>query len=148
MSSIPTLDPKSEESIAVESIIEDLTSHWKYLKTTDTTTDNSHSHDDSEEEDEKKENNNSTSKKQDHANPTQHHTHKSDYRTRVRVLTRPELAQLLSVLPRRLGIQPQARHNGRVCVGMAGYPNVGKSSVINTLLGVSKSSHGRLNLHF
>ena len=60
----------------------------------------------------------------------------------ARVLTRQQLISLISLLPLKLGIKPQSRHGNRVCVGMVGYPNVGKSSVINTILGVSKSSHG------
>jgi large subunit GTPase 1 len=64
-------------------------------------------------------------------------------RRRARVLTRRELILLLSVLPSRLKLQPQERHSGRICVGMLGYPNVGKSSAINTILGVSKSTHGK-----
>jgi len=63
-------------------------------------------------------------------------------RERAKILTRFELIDLLSKLPKKLNIRPQARHQNRVCVGMLGYPNVGKSSVINTILGVSKSSHG------
>jgi hypothetical protein len=39
-------------------------------------------------------------------------------------------------------VSAQEKHEGRVCIGMVGYPNVGKSSVINSLLGVAKSSHG------
>lgn len=39
-----------------------------------------------------------------------------------------------------------ANRDARACVGMVGYPNVGKSSVINTLLGVAKSSHGKLRV--
>mmetsp|Transcript_21545 Transcript_21545/g.31305 ORF Transcript_21545/g.31305 Transcript_21545/m.31305 type:complete len:753 (-) Transcript_21545:167-2425(-) len=58
------------------------------------------------------------------------------------VLTREELIHLMSNLPGSLGVQPQQRHRGRVCVGLVGFPNVGKSSVINSILGVSKSSHG------
>jgi len=61
---------------------------------------------------------------------------------RSRILTRKELLYLLSTLPRMLGIRAQEKHGGRICAGMVGYPNVGKSSVINTLLGVSRSSHG------
>jgi predicted GTPase len=58
------------------------------------------------------------------------------------VLTRQQLLLLLSLLPAELGLHAQARHGAHVCVGMLGYPNVGKSSVINSLLGVAKSSHG------
>ena len=67
-------------------------------------------------------------------------------RRRARVLTRAELILLLSELPSRLHLQPQPRHQGRICVGMLGYPNVGKSSAINTILAVSKSSHGEMRL--
>lgn len=64
------------------------------------------------------------------------------FRLRSRVLTRRELIYLLSTLPSKLNIEPQSRHEGRICVGMLGYPNVGKSSCINTIKGVSKSIHG------
>jgi hypothetical protein len=63
-------------------------------------------------------------------------------RRRARVLTRSELILLLTELPVRLHLSAQPRHQGRICVGMLGYPNVGKSSAINTILAVSKSSHG------
>jgi hypothetical protein len=63
-------------------------------------------------------------------------------RRRTRVLTRRELIMLLTELPPKLHLVPQDRHQGRICVGMLGYPNVGKSSAINTILAVSKSSHG------
>lgn len=63
-------------------------------------------------------------------------------RLRSRILSRRELIYLLSKLPVKLGIQAQPRHDGKLCVGMLGYPNVGKSSCINTIKGVSKSIHG------
>ena len=45
-----------------------------------------------------------------------------------------------------LQLVSQDRNEGRICVGLVGYPNVGKSSCINTLLGVSKSSHGQVRV--
>jgi ribosome biogenesis GTPase A len=36
--------------------------------------------------------------------------------------------------------------DGRSCIGLVGFPNVGKSSVINTLLGVSRSNHGKVRV--
>lgn len=65
-----------------------------------------------------------------------------DY-TRSRVLTRAELVMLLTELPLRLQLKPQDRHDGRACIGMVGFPNVGKSSCINSIMGVSKSTHGK-----
>lgn len=65
---------------------------------------------------------------------------------RSRVLTRSELVLLLTALPRRLGIRPQEKNAGRLVVGMLGFPNVGKSSVINSILGVSKTTHGALRV--
>jgi large subunit GTPase 1 len=67
-------------------------------------------------------------------------------RRQCRVLTRQELIYFLSELPKSLGIVAQSRHRGHLCVGLVGFPNVGKSSVINTILGVSKSSHGVLRV--
>jgi hypothetical protein len=66
----------------------------------------------------------------------------ADERYLVKVLSRQQLTKLLEILPSKFGIVTQPRHSGRACIGMVGYPNVGKSSVINTLLGVAKSSHG------
>ena len=71
--------------------------------------------------------------------------YKNSYeRTRriCRVLTRKELILLMSLLPHKLELAPQIRHQGRICIGLLGYPNVGKSSVINTIMGVSKKIHG------
>lgn len=61
-----------------------------------------------------------------------------------KVLSRVELIELLGMLSKKLGIVGQRKHDGRYCIGMVGYPNVGKSSVINTLLCVSKSNHGKI----
>jgi large subunit GTPase 1 len=65
---------------------------------------------------------------------------------RAKILTREELILFLQLLPQGLNLNKQDKNKGRFCVGMLGYPNVGKSSVINTLLGVSKSSHGVLRV--
>jgi hypothetical protein len=67
---------------------------------------------------------------------------------RSRVLSRSQLVFILSAVSARLKLQPQPKHNGRVCVGLIGYPNVGKSSVINTILQVSKSTHGTSSTSF
>ena len=48
-------------------------------------------------------------------------------------------AQLLTWLKRRARqIQSEDESDERLNVGMVGYPNVGKSSVINVLMGVKK----------
>ena len=62
---------------------------------------------------------------------------------RCRVLRRQELVLLLEYIPKALQKVGQARHQGRVCVGLMGFPNVGKSSCINSMLAVSKSTHGQ-----
>lgn len=59
------------------------------------------------------------------------------------IMSRAELISLLSLLPRKMNIGAQERHGDRVCIGMVGFPNVGKSSCINSILGVSKSTHGK-----
>lgn len=63
-------------------------------------------------------------------------------RRNARILTRKELELFLVLLPDKLGIAPQSRHGDRLCVGLLGFPNVGKSSVINTLMCATKSTHG------
>jgi hypothetical protein len=67
-------------------------------------------------------------------------------RRRCRVLTREELILLMTVLPDKMNIENNIRNQGRTCVGLIGYPNVGKSSVINTILGVSKCTHCKLSM--
>jgi ribosome biogenesis GTPase A len=67
-------------------------------------------------------------------------------RRRARLLNREELIFLLETVSDALALEPQEKNDGRVCIGLVGYPNVGKSSVINSLLGVSKSSHGTFSL--
>jgi ribosome biogenesis GTPase A len=49
------------------------------------------------------------------------------------------------LLPQRLGLSAQERHKDRICAGMLGFPNVGKSSVINTLMSASRAVHGKLS---
>lgn len=80
------------------------------------------------------------------ANTTSNSTVDEITRRQCHVLNRQELIYFFTTLPKSLGIVPQSRHRGHICVGLVGFPNVGKSSVINTILGVSKSSHGVLRV--
>ena len=94
--------------------------------------------DDDDDDDEDEDNNNANIKQ----TSIQAASASEKIRLRSRVLSRRELIYLLTKLPSKLDIQAQTRHDGRICVGMLGYPNVGKSSAINTIKGVSKSIHG------
>lgn len=59
-----------------------------------------------------------------------------------RVLDRLQMCAELERLARTVGKPNPERNGGRACVGMVGYPNVGKSSVINVLAGATPLSHG------
>jgi large subunit GTPase 1 len=54
-----------------------------------------------------------------------------------KVYSREELLRLIRVFIRQRCAKPEGK-DGRYTVGMVGYPNVGKSSVINVLLGTKK----------
>jgi len=47
-------------------------------------------------------------------------------------------AQLLTLLKKKARAQRESPNDDRLVVGTIGYPNVGKSSVINVLMGVKK----------
>lgn len=57
-------------------------------------------------------------------------------------LTREELLDWLQSFAAQYSCQPDPRFDGRIQFGMVGFPNVGKSSVINVLVGSSKHTHG------
>lgn len=59
---------------------------------------------------------------------------------RSKMLNRIELLAYLSYYSQE--IYPE-KENYKTTIGMVGYPNVGKSSVINALLGVRKGIHGK-----
>jgi len=57
-------------------------------------------------------------------------------------LTRDELLGALDKFAKSHGCTPDAKYDNRIQYGMVGFPNVGKSSVINVLVGSSKNIHG------
>jgi len=57
-------------------------------------------------------------------------------------LTREELLASLDAFAKSHGCTPDEKYDNRIQYGMVGFPNVGKSSVINVLVGSSKSIHG------
>lgn len=57
-------------------------------------------------------------------------------------LTRLQLLDWLNAFAAQYNCEPDARYEDRIQFGMVGFPNVGKSSVINVLVGSSKHSHG------
>jgi len=57
-------------------------------------------------------------------------------------LTRQQLLDWLQSFAVQYNCDPDPRFDNRVQFGMVGFPNVGKSSVINVLVGSSKHTHG------
>jgi len=57
-------------------------------------------------------------------------------------LTRQELIDWLKSFAVQYNCEPDPRYDDRIQFGMVGFPNVGKSSVINVLVGSSKHAHG------
>jgi len=60
------------------------------------------------------------------------------------IVSKEKLIELLELVSRTLSLVANPKNQDRLCIGMTGYPNVGKSSVINTFLNASKSTHGML----
>eukprot|EP00814_Leptocylindrus_danicus_P006500 CAMPEP_0116049450 /NCGR_PEP_ID=MMETSP0321-20121206/30172_1 /TAXON_ID=163516 /ORGANISM="Leptocylindrus danicus var. danicus, Strain B650" /LENGTH=791 /DNA_ID=CAMNT_0003531879 /DNA_START=150 /DNA_END=2525 /DNA_ORIENTATION=+ len=64
-------------------------------------------------------------------------------------LTRRQLLQYLALFAKTHNCKPNERHGTqtpRIQFGMVGFPNVGKSSVINVLMGNSKHTHGQVRV--
>ena len=57
------------------------------------------------------------------------------------VLTREQLLEAMQAFAQKHNCQPDPK-TSRIQFGMVGFPNVGKSSVINVLVGSSKHAHG------
>ena len=57
-------------------------------------------------------------------------------------LTREQLLEAMLAFAAEHDCQPDPRYDNRIQFGMVGFPNVGKSSVINVLVGSSKHTHG------
>jgi large subunit GTPase 1 len=57
-------------------------------------------------------------------------------------LSRERLMETMLSFARQHNCQPDPRYDNRIQFGMVGFPNVGKSSVINVLFGSSKHEHG------
>jgi large subunit GTPase 1 len=58
------------------------------------------------------------------------------------LLSRDDLLEAMLAFARKNDCKPDERYGNRIQFGMVGFPNVGKSSVINVLVGSSKHSHG------
>lgn len=57
-------------------------------------------------------------------------------------LTREQLLEAMMRFAESHNCQPDPRYDNRIQFGMVGFPNVGKSSVINVCVGSSKHTHG------
>jgi large subunit GTPase 1 len=64
----------------------------------------------------------------------------------TRILSRSELIQAMRSFAQEHDCQPDERYEHRIQFGMVGFPNVGKSSVINVLMGTSKHAHGTVRV--
>ncbi|KAL7518354.1 hypothetical protein ACHAWX_003190 [Stephanocyclus meneghinianus] len=71
--------------------------------------------------------------------------HRDDLGT-TRPLTREELIDALVSFAETHGGVPEEKYDNRIQYGMVGFPNVGKSSVINVLVGSSKNIHGAVRV--
>ena len=64
----------------------------------------------------------------------------------VRILTRIELIETMRRFAQQHDCQAEERYDYRIQYGMVGFPNVGKSSVINVLAGASKHTHNTVRV--
>ncbi|KAL9187465.1 hypothetical protein ACHAXT_001568 [Thalassiosira profunda] len=64
----------------------------------------------------------------------------------VNPLTREQLLDALDAFARRHGCAPDEKYDNRIQYGFVGFPNVGKSSVINVLVESSKNIHNTVRV--